>query len=60
MSVSSRDRYEYHPFRCYKRRPLAVRPVSRITLETVTEWILGAAGACLAGFVFAVSILGGM
>ena len=60
MSESSIDRYEYHPFRCYKRRPLAVRPVSRITLETVTDWILGAAGACLAGFVFAVSILGGV
>ena len=60
MSAFSRDRYEYHPFRCYKRRPLAVRPASRITLETVTEWILGAAGACLAGLVFAVSILGGI
>jgi hypothetical protein len=60
MSVSSRNRYEYHPFRCYKRRPIAVRPASKITLESVTDWVLGTAGACLAGFVFAVSILGGV
>jgi hypothetical protein len=60
MNAHSLDRYEYHPFRCYKRRPIAVRPVSRITLDTVTEWILGAAGACLVALVFVVSILGGV